>query len=261
MDIVVCIKQVPETTNVGWNPETGTLMREGVPGVLNPNDKNALEAGLQLKEAHGGTLTAVSMGPAQAEEALREALSMGVDQAILLTDSRFAGADTYATAYTLSLALKKIGKFDLILCGKETADAWTGQVGPQLAEFMNLPQLTYATEIESDGRAVRIKQKLDDRHRILESPLPALVTLERHANRPRIPPMDQIMEAFKKEVVVWGAKDLGGDNGNFGLRGSPTQTRKVYIKKTERRKVQFLEGEAEKKAQELIQILKQKNLF
>lgn len=261
MEIVVCIKQVPETTNVDWNPETGTLMREGVPGVLNPNDKNALEAGLQLKERHGGTITAVSMGPAQAEEALREALSMGLDRAILLTDRRFAGADTWATAYTLSLALRKIGRFDLILCGKETADAWTGQVGPQLAEFLSLPQLTYATEIESDGSAVRIKQRLEDCHRVLECPLPALVTLERKANRPRIPAMDQIMEAFQKEVVVWGAEDLGGDKGHFGLRGSPTQTRKVYIKKAERRKVQFLEGEAEEKAQELIQILKQKNLF
>lgn len=261
MDIIVCVKQVPEASDVGWDPETGTLRREGVPCVLNPTDKNALEAALQLRERYGGVITAVSMGPPQAEEVLREALSMGVDRGILLSDGRFAGADTWATSYTLSLALKKIATFDLILCGKESADGMTAHVGPQLAEFLNLPQLTYATAIDIHDHFVEIRQKVEDGFRILKSPLPALITVEREMNRPRIPPMDQIMEAFQKEVMRWSAEELGGENRHFGLKGSPTQTKKVYTKKMEKGKVQVLEGEAAEKVQQLVQILKQKDLI
>ena len=262
MEIVVCIKQVPETADVGWDPKTGALIREGVSGVLNPNDKNALEAALQLKEKHGGTLTALSMGPPQAEEALREAMSMGIDRAILLSDRQFAGADTWATSYTLSRALKKISEFDLILCGKESADGMTGHVGPQVAEFLNLPQLTYAMEIDINSPSVRIKQKLEDGYRLLESPLPVVITVERGMNQPRIPSMDRIMESYRdKEVELWGAEALEGESDHFGLKGSPTQTRNVYIQKMEKGKVEFLEGEAKDTAQELVQILKQKNLI
>jgi len=262
MEIVVCIKQVPETTNIDWDPKTGAIIREGVPGILNPNDKNVLEAALQVKEKHGGVITAVSMGPAQAEEALREALSMGIDKAVLLCDKQFAGADTLATSYTLSLALRKIAAFDLILCGKESADGVTGHVGPQLAEFLNLPQLTYATEIAIHDHTVRIKQKLEDCRRVLESPLPALVTMEQGCNQPRIPSMDQIMEAFQeKEVLFWSAEDLGGNSECLGLIGSPTQSRKVYLHKIERGNVQHLEGQADEAARKLIHLLKQKYLI
>ncbi|MDD1776009.1 MAG: electron transfer flavoprotein subunit beta/FixA family protein [Candidatus Methanomethylicus sp.] len=262
MEIVVCIKQVPETTNINWDPRTGTLIREGVPGILNPNDKNVLETALQLKEKHGGSITALSMGPAQAEEALREALSMGIDKAILLSDRRFAGADTLATAYALSLALKKIPKVDLIVCGEESADGMTGQVGPQVAEFFDIPQLTYATEIEIHGHTIRIKQKLEDCHRILESSLPALITVERGCNIPRIPSMEQIMEAYRdKEVLLWGTGDLEGNSEHFGLIGSPTQCRRVYIYKAERRRVQRLEGKTDEVARKLIQLWQQNNLI
>ena len=262
MEIVVCIKQVPETTNIDWDPKTGAIIREGVSGVLNPNDKNVLEAALQLKEEHGGVITAVSMGPAQAEEALREALSMGIDKAVLLSDKQFAGADTLATSYALSLALRKIAGFDLILCGKESADGVTGHVGPQLAEFLNVPQLTYATEIAIHDHTVRIKQKMEDCHRVLEAPLPALVTVEQGCNQPRIPSMDQIMEAFQeKDVVFWSAEDMGGDRECFGLKGSPTETRKVYLHKIERGEVQYLEGQPDEAACNLIHLLKQKNLI
>ena len=202
------------------------------------------------------------MGPAQAEDVLREALSMGVDKAILLCDRRFAGADTLSTSYTLGLAIKKIGAFDLILCGKESADSMTAHVGPQLAEALNLPQLTYATDIEIHGRSVRIKQKWDDGFRVLESPLPALITVEREINQARIPSMDLIMEACRnKEVLVWGAEELGGDIKNFGLKGSPTQSQRVYEQKVIRGKAKILEGEPETVARELVEILNEKNLI
>lgn len=262
MRIVVCIKQVPGTSDIQWNPETGSLVREGVSGVLNPNDKNALEAAIQLKEKHGGVVTGISMGPPQAEESLREALSMGIDKAILLSDKSFAGSDTLATAYTLSLAMKKIQEFDLVLCGKESADGMTGQVGPQLAEFLNLPQLTYASEIEINGNLVRARQRMENLYRVLESPLPAVITVEREINCPRIPPMDLIIEAYHdKEVVWWSAKDLIGEIDHFGLKGSPTQTRSVYIQKVEKRGLHVLEGTSVETARKLVQILKQENLI
>jgi len=263
MDIVVCIKQVPETNEIGWNQETGALNRTSIPGILNPNDKNALEAALQLKESHGGIVTAISMGPPQADEVLREAIGMGVDKGVLLNDRQFAGADTLSTAYTLAQALKKIGGFDLILCGKETSDGMTAHVGPQVAEFLDLPQLTCAIEIEikTKNNSVRIKQKLEHGFRILETSFPAVITVEREINQPRIPPMDSIMEAYReKEVVVWGMEDLGGEREYFGLNGSPTQCRRVYTKKVTKGKVQLLEGEAGKVAKRLVEILKQKDL-
>ena len=262
MRIVVCIKQVPGRPDIQWDPETGSLVREGASGILNPNDKNALEAALQLKEKHGGVVTGISMGPPQAEESLREALSMGIDEAILLSDKKFAGSDTWATAYTLSLALKKIEEFDLVLCGKESADGMTAQVGPQLAEFLNLPQLTYASEVEINGNLVRVRQRMEDLYRVLESSLPAVITVEREINCPRIPPMDLIIEAYRdKEVVWWSAEDLRGEIDHLGLKGSPTQTRSVYIQKVEKRGLQVLEGTSVETARRLVQILKQKNLI
>jgi len=261
MDIVVCIKQVPETSDVGWDPTTGSLIREGVEGILNPNDKNALEAALQIKEHHGGVITALSMGPRQAEDALREALSMGVDKAILLSDRIFAGSDTLSTSYALHCAIKKISPFDLILCGKESWDAMTAQIGPQLSELLNLPQLTYATEITIHNNSVRIKQKVEDGFRILECPFPALITVEKEINQPRIPSMESIMNAYReKEVVVWTNEDLGADTTHFGLKGSPTQSRRVYIKKVHKGKVTMLEGKPDEVARNLIHLMKQKGL-
>ena len=262
MDTIVCIKQVPATSEIDWDPKTGTLMRERAEGVLNLNDKNALEAALQLREKHGGHSTALSMGPSQAEEALREALSMGIDRAVLLSDKAFAGADTLSTAYTLSLAAKKIGSYDLILCGKESWDGMTAQVGPQVAEFLNLPQLTCATEIIIEDTSVRIKQKIEDGFRIVEASLPAVITVEREINQPRIPTMDSIMEAYRsKEVLAWRADDLGGDPGLLGLKGSPTQAKRVYIKQIKKGKVTMLDGEPDEVAGKLIQTLRLKGLL
>jgi electron transfer flavoprotein beta subunit len=262
MDSIVCIKQVPETGDIRWNPETGALIREGSSGVLNRNDKHAIEAALQLREMHGGSITALSMGPPQADEALREALSMGIDTAVLLSDKRCAGADTLATSYALSLAVKRIVRFDLILCGKETSDGMTAQVGPQLAELLNLPQLTYATGISIHDHSVRITQKLDEGLRVLETSMPALITVERQINQPRIPAMDSIMEAYRdKEVQVWGLEDLGRGTEHFGLKGSPTTTKRVYTKELTRGTVTLLKGEPDEVAGALIATLKGKGLL
>ena len=262
MNTIVCIKQVPATSEIGWDPKTGTLIREGADGVLNLTGKHALEAALRLQEQHGGHSTALSMGPPQAEEALREALSMGIDRAILLSDCAFAGADTLSTAYTLSLAAKKIGRYDLILCGKESSDGMTAQVGPQIAEFLNLPQLTCATEITIEDPSVRIKQKVEDGFRILKTPLPAVITVEREIHQPRIPTMDTIMEAYRsKEVTVWTARDLNGDPGLLGLGGSPTQSRAVYTRHVKKGEVTMLEGEPDEVAEKLIETLRLKALL
>lgn len=262
MDIVVCIKYVPETADIGWDQTTGTLLREAAKGVLNHNDKHAIEAALQVREAHGGSITALTMGPPQAENALREALSMGVNTAVLLSDRALAGADTLATACTLSLAVKKLAGYDLIICGKETSDGMTAQVGPQIAELLNIPQLTYTTEIAVDNQMVRTKQKLEAGLRILEASLPSLITVEREINRPRIPLMDSIMEAYReKEITVWSVNDLVGSMERFGLKGSPTQTRAVYTKQVKREPAAILEGEPDELAGKLIQVLELKGLL
>jgi electron transfer flavoprotein alpha/beta subunit len=261
MDIIVCIKQVPDVTEVSWDPETGSLIRKGIPSIINPNDKNAIEAALQLREGYGGTVTVLSMGPSQVEEALREALAMGIDRAVQLTANEFAGSDTWATAYTLGLAAKKIGRYDLIICGKEAIDGMTAQVGPQLAEYLDLPQLSYAMHIEILDIKVRVKQKLGDFDRLLEAPMPALITVERAAYKPRVAPMDKILEAYGKDIPVWKADDLNGLKENFGLSGSPTKLRKVYTPKLIRGKVEMFEGEPEEVAHKFVARLKEKYIL
>jgi electron transfer flavoprotein beta subunit len=258
---IVCIKQVPNVAEVKWDPETGSLIRKGVPSIINPNDKNAIEAALQLREEHGGEVIILSMGPSQVEEALREALGMGADKAIQLTDKQFAGSDTWVTAYTLGLAIQKIAKWDLIICGKEALDGMTAQVGPQLAEFLNIPQLTYAIYMEVTNGKVKIKQKLGDFHRILVAPMPVLVTVEREINQPRVAPMDTIIEAYSKEIPVWKADDLDGEIENFGLKGSPTKLRKVYTPKLLKGNLEMLEGGPEEAAHKLVEKLKEKYLI
>jgi electron transfer flavoprotein alpha/beta subunit len=261
MKFIVCIKQVPNVREVKWDPLTGALIRKGVPSIINPGDKNAIEAALHLKEKHGGKVSALSMGPSQVEEALREALSMGVDDAIQLTDKKFAGSDTWATSYTLGLAIEKIGNWDLILCGKEAMDGMTAQVGPQLAEFLRIPQLTYAISLDIVKSKARIRQKLGKLQRVLEAPLPALVTVEREINEPRIAPMDNIIEAYEKEIPVWGPEDLGGDVDRFGLEGSPTRLRKVFAPKVLKGNVDMLQGGPKEAAAELIHVLKEKYIL
>jgi electron transfer flavoprotein alpha/beta subunit len=229
--IIVTVKQVPKAHDVKINPKTGTLVREGVPSIINPEDKNAIEEALRIKERYDPVeVTALSMGPPQAENALREALSMGVDRAILLSDRDFAGADTLATSYVLSGAIKKIETYDLILCGRQATDGDTGQVGPQLAEALDLPQATYADEISIQGDVVTVKSNFDSVIRTIEMRMPALITVSSHINRPRFKTMNNVLRAFRdREVVTWTRKDLNLNPMRIGLKGSPTWVRKTFV--------------------------------
>ena len=228
MDIVVCVKQVPDTTEVKIDPETNTLVRQGVPSIVNPFDKNALEAALQLKEKHGGKVTVVSMGPPQAKEALIECLALGADEAILLSDRAFGGADTLATSHAIAAGIKKIGNFDLIICGKQAIDGDTAQVGPEIAEHLGLPQVTYAAEINIDGDKVIVKREHEDGYEMLEVKMPVLLTVVRSINIPRNQTLKGVLRAKKMNIPVWSAQDVNADPKVIGLKGSPTQVRRIF---------------------------------
>jgi len=228
MNIIVCIKQVPETTEVKINPETNTLVREGVPSIVNPFDENAVEAALKLKEKHGGKVTAITMGPPQAAEALKTCIAMGVDDVYLISDRAFAGSDTWATSYTLSQAIKKIGHFDLIICGKQAIDGDTAQVGPGIAEWLNLPQITFAVKIEVNNKTIKAERMLEEANEVVECPLPAVLTVVKQINEPRMPSLRGMMKAKKAEIKTLKANDLNTDAKNLGLDGSPTQVVKIF---------------------------------
>jgi electron transfer flavoprotein beta subunit len=260
MNIIVCIKQVPDVKEVKWD-ENGSLIRTGLPSIINPNDRHAIEAALALKDAQGGEVTVISMGPPQVEEALREALGMGCDRAILLTDRKFGGADCWATAYTLGLAIKKIGAYDMIITGVEAMDGNTAQVGPEIADFLKLPLCSYALEVSVENGKARVLQNLGAVVRELEAPLPCMITAEKALNEPRVAPMDKIMEAYEKEIVTWGFEDLNGQPENFGLKGSPTRLRKVFTPKRIKGKVEILEGDPAEASRKLVEKLKEHNLI
>jgi electron transfer flavoprotein beta subunit len=231
MEILVCVKQVPDTTEVKIDPVTNTLIRQGVPSIVNPFDKNAVEAALQLKEAHGGKVTVVSMGPPQATDALKECLAMGADEAFLVSDRAFGGADTLATSYTLAAAVKKLGKFDIILCGKQAIDGDTAQVGPEMAEHLGLAQITYVAKIEVNGDTVRIEREHEDGYEVIEAKMPVMMTVVKSINEPRYPTVKGTMKANRKEIPVLTAGDLNVDAQKLGLKGSPTQVRRIFTPK------------------------------
>lgn len=232
MHAIVCIKQVPETTDVKINPETGTLIREGVESIVNPFDEYAIEEGLRLREKFGGKVTVISMGPPQAESALKQALAMGADEAILLSDRAFAGADTLATSYTLSEVVKKIGDYDVIICGREAMDGATGQVGPGVATRLGISQLTYVfkiREIDLEERVITVERLVEEGREEVTAPLPALLTVVKDINQPRYPTLLGIRKAAKRKVPVWTAKDLEeAELKKFGLDGSATKVIKVF---------------------------------
>ena len=259
MRIVACIKQVPETTEVRVDPKTNALIREGVKSVINPFDENAVEAALQLREAHGGEVIVISMGPPQAEEALRHALAMGADQAILLTDPAFRGGDTLATSYTLAAAVRKLGEVDLIICGKQAIDGDTGQVGPGLAERLGLPQVTFAIGLEISDHRLRARRVLDDFFEIVEVRLPAVVTVVKQINEPRYPSMRNVLKAKRAEVAKWSVAELEADTSQTGFDGSPTTVIKVWP--PERRSGgRRLEGPVEEVVDTLAKAIKELNL-
>jgi len=263
MNIIVCIKQVPDTAAlhlVRINPETNTLIREGVPSIINPFDENAIEEGLRLREKHGGEVTVLSMGPPQVEKALRDAIAMGADRAILLSDRAFAGADTLATSYTLAMAIKKIGKFDLILFGKQAIDGDTAQVGPGVAEHLGLPQVTYVRKIEIENGKIRAERTLEDSFEVVQTNLPAVVTVTKEINTPRYPSLKGMLKAKNAQIVVWGMKDLEVEPGRVGLEGSPTQVIKIFTPQM-RKKGEILQGTPEEIVDTLINKLRDQKVL
>lgn len=251
MHIVACIKQVPDTAEVRINPETGTLMREGVPSIINPYDVHAVEAGIQLKEQYGAKLTVLTMGPPQAESALLECIAMGADEAVLLTDRAFAGSDTWATAYALSLAMRKLQP-DVILCGKQAIDGDTAQVGPEMATMLDMPHVAYIKKIVGveDG-AMRVWRLMDEGYDVVEAKLPVLLTVVRELNTPRLPSLKGKMRAKKYAVPRWSAADVGADEKKLGLQGSPTQVKNIFAPemRTDR---EMIEGAADEQAAKLL---------
>ncbi len=232
MKIVVCIKQVPDTTEVKLDPKTNTLIRDGVPSIINPDDKAGIEAALTLKEQLGGTVTVVCMGPPQADVALREALAMGCDDAILMSDRAFGGSDTYATAHVIAAGLKTLD-YDLIITGRQAIDGDTAQVGPQIAEQLGIPQVSYAAEVKTaeDG-AVVVKRQFEDRYQLLKVKTPCLVTALSELAQPRYMTVSGIVNAYNKEVKVLTFEDVKNNlNPDFiGLKGSPTNVKQSFTK-------------------------------
>jgi len=254
--VLVFIKQVPDAAEVRINPETNTLIRDGVPSIINPYDLHAIEAGLQIKELiPDTTVTVVTMGPPQAEEALREAISMGADDAVLLTDRAFAGADTLATSYTLSRAAQKLG-FDIILCGKQAIDGDTAQVGPEIAEFLSIPHVAYVKKIEELGSdKIRVHRLMEEGYDVVESSLPVLLTVVRELNEPRLPSLKGKMKAKKAEIKKLSHEDIGAEEEMVGLKGSPTAVKNIFAPEVKKDR-KILEGSAHEQVEALIEELK-----
>ena len=262
MNIVVCIKQVPDAASVKWDHEKGTLIRDGVQSVINPFDYNAIEAALTLKDVLGGKVTAITMGPPQAQEAIREAMSMGVDEGVVVSDRAFAGADTLATTYTLSKAIEKLGDVDAVLCGKQAIDGDTAQVGPGLAVRLGIPCVTCVGEMEivDGGRALRLKRMCEQGYDVVEVAFPMLLTVLASLNTPRVPSLKGKMRAKKAAIPLWSAQDIGAREDRIGLAGSPTKVFSTHIPKFEARK-EMLEGSAEEQVETLIARFKEAGII
>ncbi|MBP5688283.1 MAG: electron transfer flavoprotein subunit beta/FixA family protein [Muribaculaceae bacterium] len=230
MNIIVCVKQVPDTTEIKIDPVKGTLIRDGVPSIMNPDDKGGLELALRLKDAHGAHVTVISMGPPQADVMLREALAMGADRAILLSDRKFAGADTLATSYALS-GLCRTLDYDLIIAGRQAIDGDTAQVGPELAEHLGLPQITYVADAKLlENGNLLIHKENEDSVQVLEAEGKCLLTVLASAFDARYMSVSGIMEAYNKEVEVWSADKIDVEEGKLGLSGSPTKVFRSFPK-------------------------------
>jgi electron transfer flavoprotein beta subunit len=230
MNIIVCIKQVPNTTNVQIDHETGRLKRDGVESIINPFDEYAIEEGVRIKERAGGKVTVVTMGPPQAESALREAVAKGADEVVLVSDRAFGGADTLATSYVLSSAIKTIGNYDVIICGKQASDGDTAQVGPGIAEMLNIPHVAYVKKIESiDDKTIKVERMMEDGYYdLIESQIPVLLTVVKEINNPRVASLKGKMAAKKAVIKTLDAVAIGADTKKTGLNGSPTQVMKIF---------------------------------
>ena len=268
MNIIVCIKQVPNTADVRIDPATNTLIREGVDSIVNPFDMYAIEEAVRLREKYGGKITVICMGPLQAQDALKEAVSMGVDSAVLLSDRSFAGSDTWATSYILATAIRKLAPYDLIICGKQASDGDTAQVGPGIAVNLDLPQITYVRKIEDlkpmneEGKQgfIRAERLLEEGYEAVEASLPALITVVKEINEPRLPSLKGKIRANKMKIPVWNAEEINADPSRIGLRGSATEVKKIFSppKRTAER---MFTGEVKETAAQLAQELIDKGII
>lgn len=262
--IVVCIKQVPEVAAVKIDPKTKTLVREGVPSILNPFDEFAVEEALRIKEKHGGEVIIVTMGPPQAREAIMKCLAMGADRAIHLTDIAFSGADTLATSYTLAKAIRQhIPNFDIILCGKQAIDGDTAQVPPEISELLGIPRITGINKLEVDvkQRKVIAHKETDEGYNVIECKLPVLLTALKGLNEPRLPSFRNILTAKKKELRLVTAKELGSETDLFGLNGSPTQVVEVFSPEPRVGGIIIREEDPTEAAKKLVQFLVKERVF
>ena len=260
--IIVCAKQVPDTNVIKINPKTGTLIRDGVPSILNPDDANALEEALKIKDKHPDTyITVVTMGPPQANDLLFECIAMGADEGILVSDRAVGGSDTWATSNTLDAAIKKIGEFDLILAGRQAIDGDTAQVGPQIAEKLHLPQVTYVEEfnIDDNMKDITVKRQLEDGYEIIKIQTPCMLTAIKELNTPRYMSMKGIFG--EKKMTTWNAKDIEVDLNTVGLEASPTNVFRSFTPAPKGKGV-ILEGDTEKEvADKLLVNLKAKHVI
>jgi electron transfer flavoprotein beta subunit len=264
INIIVLVKQVPDIEKVRFDYEKGRLDRSSAGAIINPFDLNALEAAVQIKEQTGGVITVLSMGPEKAEDSLRDALARGADRAVLLTDAKFAGADTLATSFTLSCAIRKVGSFDLVVCGEKTIDGDTAQVGPEVAEFLGIPHIAYVEEIrEVNVTEMVVKSRLDEKCYVVQMRFPGLITVTKDTNIPRLPTLKDKLKSKKAEITVWTATDLSGmtEEHFFGFSDSPTWVAKIYAPSTGKRKGQIIEGTAETKAKRVAEILANLNVL
>lgn len=265
MKIIVCAKQVPDTTEVRLDPKTNTLIREGVPSIINPDDKAAIEMALRIKDEHPDTkVTVLSMGPPQAEDALREALAMGADEAILLTDRAFGGADTWATSQTIAAGLKTVGDYDLILAGRQAIDGDTAQVGPQIAEHLGLPQVSYAEDLEViDDNTLHVKRQFEDRYHLIEVKTPCVITALAELADARYMTVGGVYDAYDQEVTVWHLDDVKDnvDLANLGLKGSPTKVKKSEAKQGKGAGIVLKDLSADEAAKAIVSKLEEKYLI
>ena len=263
MNIVVSIKQVPGTTKVAINPATNTLIRDGVEAIINPFDMYAIEEAIRLREKFGGKVTCITMGPPQAENALKSAIAMGADDGVLVSDRAFAGSDTLATSYTLAMGIKKMGKVDIILTGKQAMDGDTAQVGPGIAHWLDIPFIAWVKKIEDvkeDAGTIRVERMMDDGYEILEGPLPILLSVVKEINEPRTESLKGKMKAKSFKATVFSAKDIEADPDFIGLRGSPTIVNRVFVPVRSGKK-ELVEGATvEEKVNKVVAKLKESKL-
>ena len=263
MKIIVCIKQVPDTSEMKFDTESKTIIRDGVENIVNPFDLYAVEEALRIKENNEGThITALTMGPPSAESALKEVISMGVDDAILISDRAFAASDTWATSYALSQAIKKINEYDLILFGKQAIDGDTAQVGPGVAEFLNIPQITFIKKIEElNNDKIIAERAVEDGFEIIETKLPCVLTCIKELNEPRLPSLRGKMKAKKVEIPIWSAADINADIEKIGFKGSPTRVVKAFAPSIEKENIILNDEHQETNVDALIKLIRDKKLI